>query len=79
MLCIVVTSADTDIKISEWTLIQKRGQYGNPKDFFSSKLWEDYVTGFGDPEKGELLEKRMANNCLFLRVLARSRFRLRAD
>jgi len=35
----------------EWTLIQKRGQYGNPKDFFSSKLWDDYVKGFGDPEK----------------------------
>jgi len=35
----------------EWILIQKRGQFGNPKDFFSSKLWEDYVTGFGDPKK----------------------------
>merc|ERR1719500_1252478 len=35
----------------EWTLIQKRGQYGNPKDFFSSKLWDDYVAGFGEPEK----------------------------
>jgi len=35
----------------EWTLIQKRGQFGNPKDFFSSKLWDDYVAGFGEPEK----------------------------
>jgi len=35
----------------EWTLIQKRGQFGNPKDFFSTKLWDDYVTGFGEPEK----------------------------
>jgi len=35
----------------EWTLIQKRGQYGNPQDYFSSKLWDNYVSGFGDPEK----------------------------
>merc|ERR1712130_33793 len=34
-----------------WTLIQKRGQYGKPEDFFSSKLWNDYVEGFGDPDK----------------------------
>ena len=42
---------------SEWTLIQKRGQYGNPQDYFSSKLWNDYVSGFGDPEKGEKKSK----------------------
>jgi len=35
----------------EWILIQKRGQYGNPQDYFSSKLWDDYVSGFGDPQK----------------------------
>lgn len=32
-------------------LIQRRGQYGNPKDFFSSKLWADYRDGFGDKDK----------------------------
>ena len=47
---------------SEWTLIQKRGQFGNPKDFFSSKLWDDYVTGFGEPEKGE--DTRIKEACL---------------
>lgn len=29
-----------------WTSIQHRGQYGNPKDYFS-KNWNDYVEGFG--------------------------------
>jgi len=37
----------------EWVVIQKRGQYGNPKDYFSLKLWTDYKEGFGDPD-GEL-------------------------
>ena len=38
-----------------WILIQRRGQYGNPPDFFSSKLWDDYEQGFGEPEKGSIL------------------------
>ncbi len=32
-----------------WTVIQSRGQFNNPKDFFSSKLWNDYKLGFGTP------------------------------
>jgi len=24
-----------------WKLIQRRDEYGNPEDFFSSKLWND--------------------------------------
>ena len=35
-----------------WKLIQRRGQHGNPEDFFSSKLWNDYDQGFGELEKG---------------------------
>ena len=35
-----------------WKLIQQRGQFGNPEDFFSSKLWNDYDQGFGELEKG---------------------------
>ena len=31
-----------------WTVIQSRGQYGNPKDFFY-KNWESYKAGFGTP------------------------------
>ena len=30
-----------------WTVIQSRGQFGNPEDFFLKK-WDDYVHGFGD-------------------------------
>ena len=40
-----------------WTVIQRRGQFGNPEDFFSSKLWDDYVNGFGSPLKGKLNNK----------------------
>jgi len=31
-----------------WIIIQRRGQYGNPADFFSSKLWDDFEKGFGN-------------------------------
>jgi hypothetical protein len=34
-----------------WTVIQSRGQFGYPKDFFSSKLWSEYEAGFGTPGK----------------------------
>ena len=34
-----------------WTVIQSRGQFNNPKDFFTTKLWNDYKTGFGTPGK----------------------------
>ena len=32
-----------------WTVIQSRGQFGNPKDYFSIKKWEEYKNGFGEP------------------------------
>jgi hypothetical protein len=31
------------------TVIQSRGQFGYPKDFFYNKTWKDYQKGFGDP------------------------------
>ena len=34
-----------------WTVIQQRGQHGNPEDYFSSKGWSDYVLGFGEEGK----------------------------
>ena len=37
-----------------WTVIQRRGQFGNPKDFFSTKLWVDYANGFGVPNRGTI-------------------------
>ena len=30
-----------------WTVMQARGQYGNPATFFY-RGWKDYVEGFGD-------------------------------
>jgi len=36
-----------------WTVIQSRGQFNNPKDFFSLKLWNDYKYGFGTPGKNQ--------------------------
>ncbi len=37
-----------------WTVIQARGQYGNPADFFF-KGWKDYVEGFGERSKPVVL------------------------
>ena len=34
-----------------WTVIQSRGQFGNPKDYFLRK-WDAYVKGFGEPGNG---------------------------
>ena len=31
-----------------WTVIQRRGQFGNSESYFSEKLWADYKTGFGN-------------------------------
>jgi len=33
-----------------WTVLQRRGDYGSPDDFFLKK-WVDYKGGFGDPSK----------------------------
>ncbi|GBN81787.1 Techylectin-5A [Araneus ventricosus] len=33
-----------------WTVIQRRGQYGNPEDYFVKK-WNEYKEGFGDFKK----------------------------
>ena len=35
-----------------WTVIQSRGQYGNPPDYFN-KGWAEYKAGFGMPGKLE--------------------------
>ena len=48
----------SNIPSSDWTLIQRRGQYGNSPDYFSLKLWDDYERGFGCPAKGGASLKR---------------------
>ena len=36
--------------VQGYTVIQSRGQFGNPKDYFN-KNWNDYKMGFGEPGK----------------------------
>lgn len=44
-----------------WTVIQKRGQYGNPALYFK-RDWKDYANGFGDPAKEYWLGNRAIHN-----------------
>ena len=37
-------------------IIQRRGQYGNPADYFSKKLWDDFENGFGNHTEGEQMD-----------------------
>ena len=56
-----------------WILLQKRGQFENPDDYFSSKLWNDYENGFGNPKRGKIpyiLEYKGLNIEACFRVLA---------
>ena len=50
------TPSTTTAVSSEWTVIQRRGQYGYRNDYFSEKLWVEYQDGFGDSEKGWLTQ-----------------------
>ncbi len=47
---ILVNSVTVSVKCSlgGWTVIQSRGSFGNPRDYFK-KSWTDYVNGFGTP------------------------------
>ena len=33
-----------------WTVIQRRGDYGNPENYFQ-RSWNEYKDGFGSPKK----------------------------
>ncbi|PRD29075.1 UNVERIFIED_CONTAM: Techylectin-5A [Trichonephila clavipes] len=46
---------DMDTDGGGWTVIQRRGNYGRPNDYFF-KDWNDYKIGFGDIEKDFWLE-----------------------
>ena len=43
-----------------WTSIQHRGQYGNPKDYFSKK-WAEYAQGFGSSGKNQRFVSSIGN------------------
>jgi len=45
-----------------WITVQRRGQYGNPPDFFSSKVWDDYEKGFGETTKEYWLGLKTISN-----------------
>ncbi|XP_023214831.1 techylectin-5A-like [Centruroides sculpturatus] len=47
-----------------WTVIQRRGKFGNPKNYFY-KTWNDYKVGFGNLEKEFWLGKNylLAMSC----------------
>jgi len=45
-----------------WITVQRRGQYGNPPDFFSSKVWDDYEKGFGETTKEHWLGLKTISN-----------------
>ena len=50
-----------------WTVIQSRGQFGNPKDFFY-KPWTDYELGFGTPGHYNFISAKswsQLNECIF--------------
>ena len=43
-----VTHFDVNCLQEGWTVIQSRGEFGNPADFFK-KIWHEYEKGFGTP------------------------------
>ncbi len=46
---IVIAGRTVDVRCrKQWTVIQSRGQFGNPVDYFY-RGWDEYVAGFGEP------------------------------
>ncbi|XP_077532212.1 techylectin-5A-like [Haemaphysalis longicornis] len=45
-----IVYCDMDTDNGGWTVIQRRGQYGNPVYYFY-RNWTEYDSGFGDPAK----------------------------
>ena len=55
-------------------MIQRRGQYGHPQDYFSSKLWADYEEGFGDIDKGVAVTSEEIPDFEFSFLIQREKF-----
>ncbi len=34
-----------------WLVVQSRGQFGNPQQYFSHRTYQEYIDGFGDPSE----------------------------
>ena len=41
-------TVDAYCEVGGWTIVQARGQFNNPKDYFY-KTWQEYQVGFGVP------------------------------
>ena len=41
---------DMDTLGGGWTVLQRRGDFGKPKNYFLKK-WDEYKEGFGDPKE----------------------------
>ena len=50
-----------------WTVLQRRGDYGNPGNFFL-KEWEQYKFGFGDPTQDHWIGLQYWNNITLTKV-----------
>lgn len=52
---------DMDTLGGGWTVLQRRGDFGKPKNFFLKK-WDDYKQGFGDPKEDHWIGLLYWNN-----------------
>lgn len=52
---------DMETRGGGWTVIQRRGDYGNPEDYFL-RNWTDYKAGFGDPGQDHWLGLEAIHN-----------------
>lgn len=55
---------DMDTLGGGWTVLQRRGDFGKPKNFFLKK-WDNYKNGFGNPEEVCLILKIFSNKIPF--------------
>ncbi|KAL1484673.1 hypothetical protein MTO96_049973, partial [Rhipicephalus appendiculatus] len=53
---------DMETEGGGWTVIQKRGQYGN-NVFYFYRDWTEYSRGFGDPAEEYWIGKALQRDC----------------
>jgi len=57
----ITVYCDMETEGGGWTVLQRRGDFGNPDDYFLRK-WPEYKDGFGDPEEDYWVGLRFWNN-----------------